>query len=90
MEEAGIKTGLLGTISNYIGDNQIQSKLTTPESNNLNNLLFQMINEGCDYAVMEVSSHALDLKRVNNLYFNSAIFTNITPEHLDFHRLIVF
>jgi UDP-N-acetylmuramoyl-L-alanyl-D-glutamate--2,6-diaminopimelate ligase len=83
---AGIKTGLLGTISNYVGDVQTVSKLTTPESNNLNDLLFQMVNEGCEYAVMEVSSHALALKRVNNLFFRSAVFTNITPEHLDFHN----
>ena len=85
MEEAGFKTGLLGTISNYIGDAQSESKLTTPESNNLNALLFQMVKQECKYAVMEVSSHALALKRVNNLFFSSAIFTNITPEHLDFH-----
>jgi UDP-N-acetylmuramoyl-L-alanyl-D-glutamate--2,6-diaminopimelate ligase len=86
LEEAGIKTGLLGTISNYIGDVQTVSKLTTPESNNLNDMLFQMVNEGCKSAVMEVSSHALALKRVNNLFFSSAVFTNITPEHLDFHN----
>ena len=86
LEEAGIKTGLLGTISNFVGDIQTESKLTTPESNNVNDLLYQMVNEGCKYAVMEVSSHALALKRVNNLYFSSAIFTNITPEHLDFHK----
>ena len=86
MQEAGIKTGLLGTISNYVGDAQTESKLTTPEANNLNYLLFQMVNNDCKYAVMEVSSHALALKRVSNLFFSSAIFTNITPEHLDFHE----
>jgi UDP-N-acetylmuramoyl-L-alanyl-D-glutamate--2,6-diaminopimelate ligase len=86
LKEGGIKTGLLGTISNYVGDVQTESKLTTPESNNVNDLLYQMVNLGCKYAVMEVSSHALALKRVNNLYFSSAIFTNITPEHLDFHN----
>ncbi|MEJ2196604.1 MAG: Mur ligase family protein, partial [Ignavibacteriaceae bacterium] len=77
---------MLGTISNYVGDTQTESKLTTPEANNLNYLLFQMINNDCKYAVMEVSSHALALKRVSNLFFSSAIFTNITPEHLDFHE----
>ncbi len=86
IEESGTKTGLLGTISNYIGDVQTESKLTTPESNNVNDLLYQMVNKGCKYAVIEVSSHALALKRVSNLYFSSAIFTNITPEHLDFHK----
>ena len=86
MHEAGIRTGLLGTISNYVGDAKIESKLTTPEANNLNYLLFQMVNEDCKYAVMEVSSHALVLKRVSNLFYSSAIFTNITSEHLDFHK----
>jgi UDP-N-acetylmuramoyl-L-alanyl-D-glutamate--2,6-diaminopimelate ligase len=85
LETAGYKTGLLGTISNFIGDKQIDSKLTTPESNDLNEMLLQMVNEGCKYSVMEVSSHSLALKRVHGLYFSSAIFTNITTEHLDFH-----
>jgi UDP-N-acetylmuramoyl-L-alanyl-D-glutamate--2,6-diaminopimelate ligase len=85
LETAGYKTGLLGTISNFVGDKQIDSKLTTPESNDLNEMLLQMVNEGCKYSVMEVSSHSLALKRVYGLYFSSAIFTNITAEHLDFH-----
>jgi UDP-N-acetylmuramoyl-L-alanyl-D-glutamate--2,6-diaminopimelate ligase len=86
LETAGYKTGLFGTISNYIGDKKYDSKLTTPEANDLNEMLLQMVNESCEYAVMEVSSHSLALKRVHSLYYSSAIFTNITAEHLDFHH----
>lgn len=86
LETAGYKTGLLGTISNFIGDKKNNSKLTTPEANDLNEMLLQMVSEGCEYAVMEVSSHSLALKRVHSLYYSSAIFTNITAEHLDFHH----
>ncbi|MFC2119826.1 UDP-N-acetylmuramoyl-L-alanyl-D-glutamate--2,6-diaminopimelate ligase [Bacteroidota bacterium] len=86
LETAGYKTGLFGTISNFIGDKKYDSKLTTPEANDLNEMLLQMVNEGCEYAVMEVSSHSLALKRVQCLYYSSAIFTNITAEHLDFHH----
>ena len=85
-ETSGYKVGLMGTIANYIGNEKIDSKLTTPESNDLNRMLNQMYNSGCDYAVMEVSSHSLALKRVHGLDFSFAVFTNITPEHLDFHR----
>jgi UDP-N-acetylmuramoyl-L-alanyl-D-glutamate--2,6-diaminopimelate ligase len=85
-ETAGYKSGLLGTISNYIGSRAVNSKLTTPESNNLNELLLEMVNEKCAFAVMEVSSHSLALKRVYGLNYNSAVFTNITMDHLDFHK----
>ncbi len=84
-ETAGYKVGLIGTISNYIGNEKIESKLTTPESNDLNKMLNEMNNSDCDFAVMEVSSHSLALKRVYGLHFAFAVFTNITPEHLDFH-----
>jgi len=84
-ETSGYKVGLTGTISNFIGDEKIESKLTTPESNDLNKMLKQMHQSGCDIAVMEVSSHSLALKRVHGLYFAFGVLTNITPEHLDFH-----
>ncbi len=84
-ENAGIKTGLLGTIANYIGSEKIDSKLTTPESNDLNYFFLEMLNNGCKNAVMEVSSHSLVLNRVFGLNFAGAIFTNITSDHLDFH-----
>jgi UDP-N-acetylmuramoyl-L-alanyl-D-glutamate--2,6-diaminopimelate ligase len=85
LETAGIKTGLIGTIANYIGDKKIESLLTTPESNDLNELLLEMYSQGCSYVVMEVSSHALSLKRVYGLNFSAAVFTNISSDHLDFH-----
>ncbi len=85
-ELAGFKVGLIGTIENYIAGKKLESKLTTPESKDLNKIIYQMYREGCEYAVMEVSSHSLALKRVHNIHFNTAIFTNITSEHLDFHH----
>ena len=84
-ETNGNKAGLIGTISNYIGNKEIKTQLTTPESVELNELLFEMHNQGCDYAVMEVSSHSLVLNRVFDLHFSAAVFTNITSDHLDFH-----
>ncbi len=85
LETNGNKTGLIGTIANYIGNKEIKTQLTTPESVELNELLFEMLSQGCSYAVMEVSSHSLVLKRVYDLYFALAVFTNITSDHLDFH-----
>lgn len=85
-ENAGIKTGLIGTIANYIGSEKIDAKLTTPESNDLNDFFLQMLNKGCKNAVMEVSSHSLVLNRVYGLNFSGAVFTNITSDHLDFHK----
>jgi len=84
-ETSGEKVGLIGTIANYIGNHEIKSSLTTPEANDLNELLLEMYNKGCKYAVMEVSSHSLVLNRVKDLHFTSAVFTNITSDHLDFH-----
>jgi UDP-N-acetylmuramoyl-L-alanyl-D-glutamate--2,6-diaminopimelate ligase len=85
VEHVGNKAGLVGTISNFIGSKEIKTSLTTPESNDLNELFYEMINQGCTYAIMEVSSHSLILKRVYGLNFRTAIFTNITSDHLDFH-----
>jgi UDP-N-acetylmuramoyl-L-alanyl-D-glutamate--2,6-diaminopimelate ligase len=85
-ESAGYKTGLIGTIENFIGRQRIDSKLTTPESKDLNKLFFEMLNAGCERVVMEVSSHSISLKRVHSVHFTTAIFTNITSEHLDFHE----
>jgi UDP-N-acetylmuramoyl-L-alanyl-D-glutamate--2,6-diaminopimelate ligase len=85
VEQAGNKAGLVGTIANFISSKEIKSSLTTPESNDLNKLLYEMLNDGCSYAIMEVSSHSLILNRVYGLKFNTAIFTNITSDHLDFH-----
>lgn len=86
LQTAGEKTGLLGTISNFIGNKEIISTLTTPEVNDLNELLSEMYSEGCSSAVMEVSSHSLVLNRVYNIHFEFAVFTNLTSDHLDFHQ----
>ena len=85
-ETAGYKTGLVGTITNFIGEREITSSLTTPESNDLNMLFDEMYSQGCKYAIMEVSSHSLVLKRVHKLYFSAGVFTNLTQDHLDFHQ----
>ena len=86
LEVAGNKTGITGTIANYIGSEKLNSTLTTPESNDMNELLLEMYNKGCGYAVMEASSHSLFLKRTYHLNFAAAVFTNITSDHLDFHE----
>jgi len=85
-DTAGYKTGLVGTITNFIGDMEMNSSLTTPESNDLNMLFHEMYEKGCKFAVMEVSSHSLMLKRVHKLYFSAGVFTNLTQDHLDFHH----
>jgi UDP-N-acetylmuramoyl-L-alanyl-D-glutamate--2,6-diaminopimelate ligase len=85
IEASGAKAGLIGTIAGYIGETRINSKLTTPESNDLNELLHEMVSAGCQYAVMEVSSHSLFLNRVYGLNYSTAIFSNLTMDHLDFH-----
>lgn len=86
LQSVGHKTGLVGTIANYVGDVKVDSKLTTPESNDLNRLFYDMIEAGCSHAIMEVSSHSLVLNRVYGLDFSAAIFSNITSDHLDFHN----
>ncbi len=86
LEAAGYKTGLVGTIVNMIGDEELPSLLTTPESNDLNGLLNDMYSAGCEFAIMEVSSHSLVLNRVHGLHFSAGVFTNITSDHLDFHE----
>jgi UDP-N-acetylmuramoyl-L-alanyl-D-glutamate--2,6-diaminopimelate ligase len=86
LQDAGYKTGLVGTIANYVGNQKVDSKLTTPESNDLNKLFYKMIESGCAHAIMEVSSHSLVLNRVYGLDFFAAVFSNITSDHLDFHQ----
>lgn len=86
LDFSGIKTGLIGTIANFIGEQKIESKLTTPESSDLNYLLHQMVLDKCSAAAMEVSSHSLFLNRTYGLDFKIGVFTNITIDHLDFHK----
>lgn len=80
------KSGMLSTIENRIFEKVIPSTHTTPDPLQINYLLNQMIKEGCEYCFMEVSSHALSQGRVNGLSFSGGIFTNITPDHLDYHN----
>lgn len=86
LEQAGIKTGLIGTIQNMIGSEVVPTEFTTPEANELNRLISRMADAGCEACVMEVSSHSLFMKRVALLDFDIAVFTNLAPEHLDFHK----
>lgn len=86
LDKLGRKTGLIGTIENKIGTQAIHAERTTPESLELQELFGRMRDEGCTDAVMEVSSHALDLKRVFGVEFNIGIFTNLTQDHLDYHK----
>lgn len=82
---AGAKVGLIGTNQNMIGGESFPAERTTPESWDLQRLLHNMADAGCSHVVMEVSSHALMLHRVDGLRFAAGIFTNLTPDHLDFH-----
>jgi UDP-N-acetylmuramoyl-L-alanyl-D-glutamate--2,6-diaminopimelate ligase len=82
----GYKAGLISTIQNKIAGKIIAATHTTPDAINLNQLLKEMIDAGCDYAFMEVSSHAIDQKRIAGLQFSGAVFTNLSHDHLDYHK----
>ena len=86
LEHSGKKTGLIGTIVNMIGQQEIPTERTTPESPDLFALLRRMADEGCEAVVMEVSSHSLELDRVAGIVFDVSVFTNLTQDHLDFHQ----
>lgn len=81
----GAKVGLIGTVCNMIGKEELPAQRTTPESYEVQELLRRMVDDGCSYAVMEVSSHALAMERVRGIFFTAAAFTNLTQDHLDFH-----
>jgi UDP-N-acetylmuramoyl-L-alanyl-D-glutamate--2,6-diaminopimelate ligase len=81
----GYKTGLISTVCNCINDRTIPATHTTPDAVALNDLLAQMVEAGCRYAFMEVSSHAVAQKRIAGLHFKGGIFTNLTRDHLDYH-----
>ena len=87
------KTGLIGTVDSYIGDERIEkhsssplANMTTPDPEELFRLLSEMAKGGAEYVFMEASSHALALDKLEGLEFEAAVFTNLTPEHLDFHK----
>ena len=85
LEDLGHKVGLIGTIQNEIGDMTIPAKHMTPDPGELHALFARMAKAGCEYVVMEASSHALDQHRLDGIQFASAIFTNLTQDHLDYH-----
>lgn len=86
LESQGHKVGVIGTLGARIGDEFIAGSRTTPEALELQQLFAQMLEKGAEYAVMEVSSHALDLHRVDKCAFDIAVFTNLTQDHLDYHH----
>ena len=85
VEAAGTRCGLMGTVTYRIGSDELTSTRTTPEAPELQAMMRQMVSAGCGACVMEVSSHALALRRADSIRFAAAIFTNLTRDHLDFH-----
>ncbi|MBQ3532391.1 MAG: UDP-N-acetylmuramoyl-L-alanyl-D-glutamate--2,6-diaminopimelate ligase [Oscillospiraceae bacterium] len=85
-ERAGAKVGLIGTICNMVGQEELSAERTTPDAWHMQRLLRHMADSGCTHVVMEVSSHALALDRVHGVRFHAAVFTNLTQDHLDFHQ----
>ena len=84
----GYKTGLLSTVCNYVDDEAVEATHTTPDPLSLNALLRDMVDAGCEYAFMEVSSHSADQKRIGGLDFDGGIFTNLTRDHMDYHKTV--
>lgn len=84
--QLGFKVGLLSTVANFIDEEKLQATHTTPDQVTVNSLLKRMVNEGCKYCFMEVSSHAIDQQRIAGLHFAGGIFTNLTHDHLDYHK----
>ena len=84
----GYKVGLLSTVCNYIDDEAVPATHTTPDPISLNELLGRMADAGCKYVFMEVSSHSIDQKRISGLRYAGGIFTNLTRDHLDYHKTV--
>lgn len=82
----GKKVGLIGSIQNEIGDEVIHAEQTTPDAMELEGLYARMVEAGCEFCVMEVSSHALDQRRIGDSHYEVAVFTNLTQDHLDYHK----
>lgn len=85
-QKLGYKAGLLSTVCNYVNETEYPATHTTPDPISLNQFLAMMVEAGCEYAFMEVSSHAIHQKRINGLLFQGGIFTNLTQDHLDYHK----
>ena len=84
----GHKAGLISTVCNYIDGEAIPTEHTTPDTITLHSLMARMVDAGCEYAFMEVSSHSIDQRRISGLSFNGGIFTNLTRDHLDYHKTV--
>ncbi len=82
----GQKAGLIGTVVNKINNKSFEAERTTPDPITLNKTLRDMVEAGCDYCFIEVSSHSVALKRISGLFFSGGVFTNLTLDHLDFHK----
>ncbi len=86
VRQMGKKAGLLSTVVNYVDEEAVPATHTTPDALELNRLLAQMVEKGCEYAFMEVSSHSIAQERIAGLDFDGALFTNLTRDHLDYHK----
>ena len=84
--ELGYKVGMMGTVVNKINDSETEAHRTTPDAVTLNKLLAEMVDNGCEYCFMEVSSHSVSEKRIQGLSFAGGIFTNLSLDHLDYHK----
>jgi UDP-N-acetylmuramoyl-L-alanyl-D-glutamate--2,6-diaminopimelate ligase len=86
VKELGYKAGLLSTVCNYVDEEAVPAEHTTPDPLTMNRLMARMVAVGCEYAFMEVSSHAIDQQRISGIDFDGGIFTNLTRDHLDYHQ----
>ncbi len=84
--DLGYKTAMLSTIQNKINNRILETTHTTPDAIKINELLSQMVDDGCEYVFMEVSSHAIDQHRITGIMYAGVIFTNISHDHLDYHK----
>jgi UDP-N-acetylmuramoyl-L-alanyl-D-glutamate--2,6-diaminopimelate ligase len=82
----GYKVGLISTIKYYVGDDEFHATHTTPDALQIQELMAKMVEAGCEYCFMEVSSHAIDQERISGIRFDGGIFTNLTHDHLDYHK----
>lgn len=85
-DKLGIKSGLIGTVKNITGNKEYAASLTTPDSKDLQRYFYEMVENGCEYCIMEVSSQALAQGRVDGCHFEIGLFTNLTQDHLDYHK----
>jgi UDP-N-acetylmuramoyl-L-alanyl-D-glutamate--2,6-diaminopimelate ligase len=84
--EQGYSVGLIGTVHNFIGEHELSASLTTPQASDVQSLMSQMVAAGCTHVVMEVSSEGLDMNRVDDVEFDVGVFSNLTQDHLNYHK----